>query len=86
MDLSGCFQNSGYFCEVGELNALKDQNRELVHCLESLEGSRKQYETDARRYRNQYEKSEQESETLRFKIGDIEKKLGRDACTAKGSQ
>ena len=59
--------------DLGELNALKEQNRELVHCLESLEGSRKQYETDARRYRNQYKKSEQESETLRFKIGDIEK-------------
>ena len=59
--------------DVGELNALKEQNRDLVHCLESMEGSRKQHESDARRYRNQYEQSEQESETLRFKIGDIEK-------------
>jgi len=59
--------------DVGELDAIKEQNRDLVHCLESMESSRKQHEIDARRYRNQYEQSEQESETLRFKIGDIEK-------------
>jgi predicted flap endonuclease-1-like 5' DNA nuclease len=38
-----------------------------------MESSRKQHEDDARRYRDQYEKSEQQSETLRFKLGDIEK-------------
>ena len=59
--------------DVSELAALKEQNRELVHCLESMEGSRKQHENDALRYRTQYEQSEQESDTLRFKIGDIEK-------------
>lgn len=61
--------------DATELEALKSQNRELAHCLESMESSRKQYETDARRYRSQYEKSEQESETLRFKLGDIKKNL-----------
>ena len=59
--------------EVGELEELKAQNRELAHCLKSMESSRKQHEDDALRYRTQYEQSEQESETLRFKIGDIEK-------------
>ena len=48
-----------------QVDALKVQNRELTR-------SRKQYETDANRYRNQYEKSEKESDTLRFKLGDIE--------------
>lgn len=61
--------------DVAEMSALKEQNRELVHCLESMESSRKQYEDDARRYRDQYEQSEHESETLRFKLGDIEQNL-----------
>ncbi len=59
--------------ELTEFNALKEQNRELVQCLKSMEDRCKQYEEDARRYRNQAEKSEKESDTLRFKIGDIEK-------------
>ena len=59
--------------DVAEMDALKVQNRELAHCLESMESTRKQYESDANRYRSQYEKSEKESDTLRFKLGDIEK-------------
>ena len=38
-----------------------------------MESSRKQYEADALRYRNQIETTEKESDTLRFKIGDIQK-------------
>ncbi len=74
--------------EVGDLAALKEQNREFAHCLKSMESSRKQHEDDALRYRNQYEQSEQESETLRFKIGDIEKnwqEMQQDRATAKKS-
>jgi predicted flap endonuclease-1-like 5' DNA nuclease len=59
--------------EVAEFNALKEQNRELVQCLKSMENRCKQYEEDARRYRNQAEESEKQSDTLRFKMGDIEK-------------
>jgi len=59
--------------ELAEVRALKEQNKDLTSCLQSMESSRKQHETDARRYRDQYEKSEQQSETLRFKLGDIEK-------------
>jgi len=59
--------------DVSELNALKKQNTELAHCLKSMESSRKQYEADALRYRNKIETSEKESDTLRFKIGDIQK-------------
>ena len=59
--------------DVSELNALKKQNTELAHCLKSMESSRKQYEADALRYRNQIETTEKESDTLRFKIGDIQK-------------
>ena len=74
--------------EVGDLAALKEQNRELAHCLKSMESSLKQHENDALRYRNQYEQSEQESETLRFKIGDIEKnwqEMQQDRATANKS-
>lgn len=59
--------------ELGDLNALKEQNKELVQCLKSMETRCKQYEEDALRYRNQAEASEKESDTLRFRMGDIEK-------------
>jgi predicted flap endonuclease-1-like 5' DNA nuclease len=59
--------------DVAELDALKAQNTELAQCLQSVESSRKQYEIDAHRYRSQYDQSEQESDTLRLKLGDIEK-------------
>ena len=59
--------------DVAEMDALKAQNTELAQCLQSVESSRKQYESDARRYRSQYDQSEQESDTLRLKLGDIEK-------------
>ncbi len=58
---------------VAEMDALKVQNRELANFLQSMESSRKQYESDAHRYRSQYEESEKESETLRFRLSDIEK-------------
>jgi predicted flap endonuclease-1-like 5' DNA nuclease len=61
--------------DIAEFDDLKAQNRELARCLESMENSRKQYEADARRYREQYEHSEKQSETLRMKLGDIEKSL-----------
>lgn len=59
--------------DVAEIDALKAQNTELAQCMQSVESSRKQYEIDARRYRSQYDQSEQESDTLRLKLGDIEK-------------
>ena len=59
--------------DVAEMDALKAQNTELAQFLQSVESSRKQYEIDARRYRSQYDQSEQESDTLRLKLGDIEK-------------
>ena len=58
--------------DIREMEDLKSQNRELARCLESMENSRKQYESDAVRYREQYEESEKESETLRMKLGDIQ--------------
>lgn len=59
--------------DVEQLDSLKDQNSQLTRCLASMDKSRKQYEEDARRYRDQYENSEKESDTLRFMLGDIEK-------------
>ena len=61
--------------DVDELDALKVQNRELAHCLQSMENSRQQHEKDAARYRQQYDRSEQESDTLRMKLQDIETSL-----------
>jgi predicted flap endonuclease-1-like 5' DNA nuclease/outer membrane murein-binding lipoprotein Lpp len=58
--------------DVAELKELKKQNKELAHCLQSMENSRKQYEADAKRYRNQYEQAEKQSDTLRMKLGSIE--------------
>ncbi len=60
-----------------EIEVLKAQNLEFAQILESMESARKQYESDANRYRTQYEKSEKESETLRFKLSDIEKNWAR---------
>lgn len=59
--------------DVAELETLKVQNRELAHCLQSMENSRRQYETDAKRYREQADKSEQLSETLRLRLDDVER-------------
>ena len=58
--------------DVAELDELKVQNKELAHCLQSMEDSRKQYERDAQRYRDQAENSEKQTETLRMKLDDVE--------------
>jgi len=58
--------------DVEELEELKIQNKELAQCVTSLEDSRKQYETDANRYRERAGQSEQKSETLRIKLDEVE--------------
>jgi len=63
--------------EIEELSDLKAQNSQLVRCLESMETSRKQHEEDAHRYRSQYEKSEKESDTLRFRMGDLQENFAK---------
>lgn len=65
--------------DVAELEELKVQNRELSHCLKSMENSRRQYELDAKRYRDQADSSEKLSETLRMKLGDVEKSIAEMA-------
>ena len=59
--------------DVEELDELKVQNKELAQCLTSMENSRKQYESDANRYKNSAGRSEQKSETLRLKLDEVEK-------------
>jgi predicted flap endonuclease-1-like 5' DNA nuclease len=59
--------------DVAELDALKVQNKELAHCLKSMESSRRQYERDAKRYREKADHSDLRSETLRMKLDDVEK-------------
>lgn len=58
--------------DVAELDELKIQNKELAHCLKSMENSRKQYENDAQRYREKAEQTSKQSETLRMKLDDVE--------------
>ena len=66
-------ENEALERDVAELDELRIHNKQLVHCVESLESSRKQHETDADRFRDQADQSEQLSETLRLKLDDLEK-------------
>ncbi|MDH3576197.1 MAG: hypothetical protein OEO71_00055 [Gammaproteobacteria bacterium] len=59
--------------DLAELEELRIHNQQLVRCVEALEGSRKEYETDAERYRQQADQSEKLSDTLRLKLDDLEK-------------
>lgn len=74
--------------DIAELDELRVQNKELAHCLESMENSRKQYEDDAGRYRQHAGESERQSETLRVKLEDLEQnfadmeKQQRDALSS----
>ena len=61
--------------ESDQVETLRVQNAELIESLEAMEASRKRYEADAVRYRQQYDSSENESETLRLKLGDIRERL-----------
>ncbi len=65
--------------DIAELDELKVQNRELSHCLQSMESSRRQYEQDAKRYREKADQSDKQSETLRMKLGDVEKSFAEMA-------
>jgi phage shock protein A len=58
--------------DLSELEELRIHNEQLVRGVEALEGSRKQYETDAERYRQQADQSEKQSDTLRLKLADLE--------------
>ncbi len=58
---------------LAELEELRIHNKQLVRCVEALEGSRKEHETDAERYREQADQSEKLSDTLRLKLDDLEK-------------
>lgn len=58
--------------DVEELVELKIHNKELAQCVTSLEESRRQYETDAQRYKERAGQSEQKSETLRVKLDEVE--------------
>jgi len=58
--------------DVAEIDELKVQNKELAHCLKSMESSRRQYEEDAKRYREQAGQYEKHSETLRLQLDEVE--------------
>lgn len=65
--------------DVAELDELKIQNKELSSCLRSMETSRRQYERDAKRYREKADQSDKRSETLRMKLDDVEKSFAEIA-------
>jgi predicted flap endonuclease-1-like 5' DNA nuclease len=65
-------ENDSLKRDVFEQEELKIQNKELAQVLRSMENSRKQYENDAKRYREHAGKSEQKSETLRIKLDEVE--------------
>ncbi len=58
---------------LAELEELRIHNKQLVHCVEALEGSRKEHETDAEKFRKQADQSDRLSDTLRLKLDDLEK-------------
>jgi predicted flap endonuclease-1-like 5' DNA nuclease len=68
-------ENEALKREVAELDELKIQNTELARCLESIENSRKQYEVDAKRHRENAGQHEKRSETLRLKLDEVEKHI-----------
>ena len=59
--------------DLAELEELKVQNKELAQVLKSMENSRRQYEEDAKRYREYADQSEHRSETLRLRLDEVEK-------------
>lgn len=59
--------------DVAEMEELRVQNKELAEVIKSMESSRKQYERDAKRYRETADKAEKKSETLRLRLDDVEK-------------
>ena len=59
--------------DLSKLEELRIHNEQLVRGVEVLEGSRKEHETDAERYRQQADQSEKQSDTLRLKLADLEK-------------
>ncbi len=66
-------ENEALLRDVEELEELRAQNKELAHCLKSMETSRRQYEEDAKRYRKNAHEYEKHSETLRLQLDEVEK-------------
>ena len=58
--------------DVAELDELRVQNTELSEVVKSMETSRRQYEQDAKRYQGVANDSEQQSETLRIRLDEVE--------------
>ncbi len=59
--------------DLSELEQLKVQNTEMSEVLKSMKASRKQYEDDAKRYKAIASESEKQSDTLRFRLDEVEK-------------
>ncbi|MBT8065848.1 MAG: hypothetical protein KJO09_01310 [Gammaproteobacteria bacterium] len=57
--------------DLAEMEELRLHNKQLVRCVEALESSRKEHESEAERYREQADESEKMSETLRLRLDDL---------------
>ncbi len=58
--------------ELTKLDELRINNEQLVRCVESLENRRAQHESEAERFREKADQSEQLSDTLRVRLKDLE--------------
>jgi chromosome segregation ATPase len=61
-----------YEQELTKLEELRINNEQLVRCVESLENRRAQHESEAERFREKADQSEQLSDTLRIRLRDLE--------------
>jgi len=66
---------NAYNAQQGELaktEELRIHNKQLIQAVEALEGARQEHESDAEKYRQQADDSTKVSETLRFRLADLQ--------------
>ena len=59
--------------DIEEIHSLRIHNKELTRALEGMDASRRRSEDDADQFRDQADESEKLSDTLRLKLGDLQK-------------
>jgi len=59
--------------ELAEMEELRIHNKQLIQAVEALEAARQEHQSDAEKYRQQADDSAKVSDTLRFRLDDLEK-------------
>lgn len=59
--------------ELAEMEELRIHNKQLIQAVEALEAARQEHESDAEKYRQQADDSAKVSDTLRFRLDDLQK-------------